>query len=323
MPPERASLVEIACDESGSEGEKLVGGNTEVFAHASVAIELDEASACVAELRRRIRSPAVEYKANHLLREKNRAALVWTLGPSGPIHRRARVYLVEKTHFLVRAIFDHAAPGNSTETSSKLAHALCQDAPALVGRADWHAFLEWSNQLLWARNGDVPRPTVAAYYELLDRMRRSTAGRPAAAAVEVIWTNRGLITAAAEERTARSSTLDPLLPALGRAIQVWAEGGRPVAIVHDEHSAITAGLIVELRKQWPALAGVRLVDSMHDPRVQVADFLAGVARRIAEDALTGNGDAELTAMLRPYLDPASVWGDSTSWTALDPRDHTE
>jgi hypothetical protein len=158
---------------------------------------------------------------------------------------------------------------------------------------------------------------------LLDRMRRSTAGRPAAAAVEVIWTNRGLITAAAEERTARSSTLDPLLPALGRAIQVWAEGGRPVAIVHDEHSAITAGLIVELRKQWPALAGVRLVDSMHDPRVQVADFLAGVARRIAEDALTGNGDAELTAMLRPYLDPASVWGDSTSWTALDPRDHTE
>jgi hypothetical protein len=57
--------------------------------------------------------------------------------------------------------------------------------------------------------------------------------------------------------------------------------------------------------------------------VQVADFLAGTARRIAEDALTGNGDAELTAMLRPYLDPASVWGDSTSWTALDPRDHTE
>ena len=323
MPPERASLVEIACDESGSEGEKLVDGNTEVFAHASVAIDLNEARACVAELRRRIRSPAVEYKANHLLREKNRAALVWTLGPSGPIHRRARVYLVEKAHFLVRAIFDHAAPGNSTETSSKLAHGLCQDAPSLVGRADWHTFLEWSNQLLWARNGDVPRPTVAAYYELLDRMRRSTVGRPAAEAVEVVWTNRGLITAATEDRTARRSTLDPLLPALGRAIQVWAEGGRAVAIVHDEHSAITAGLIAELRKQWPALAGVRLVDSMHDPRVQVADFLAGIARRIVEDALTGNGDAELTAMLRPYLDPASVWGDSTSWTALDPRDHTE
>jgi hypothetical protein len=323
MPPERASLVEIACDESGSEGEKLVGGNTEVFAHASVAIDLNEARACVAELRRRIRSPAVEYKANHLLREKNRAALVWILGPSGPIHRRARVYLVEKAHFLVRAIFDHAAPGNSTETSSKLAHGLSQDAPVLIGRADWHAFLEWSNQLLWARNGDLPRPSTAAYFELLDRMRLSTAGHPAAEAVEVVWSGRSLIIAAGKDRTARTSTLDPLRPALARAIQVWAEGGRTVAIVHDEHSMITVGLITELRKARPALAGVRLVDSMDDPRVQVADFLAGIARRIAEDALTGNGDAELTAMLRPYLDPASVWGDSNSWTVLEPRDHAE
>jgi hypothetical protein len=323
MPPERASLVEIACDESGSEGEKLVGGNTEVFAHASVAIELDAARACVAELRRRIRSPAVEYKANHLLREKNRAALVWILGPSGPIHRLARVYLVEKAYFLVRAVFDHVAPGNSTETASKIAHRLCQDSPALVGRADWHAFLEWSNQLMWARNGDVPRPTTAAYYELLDRMRRSAVGHPAAEAVEVVWSGRGLIIAAREERTARPATLDPLLPALARAIEVWAESGRTVALVHDEHSTITAGLIIELKRAWPTLAGVRLVDSLDDPRVQVADFLAGVARRIAEDALTGNGDSELTALLRPYVDPASVWGDSNSWKALEPRDHVE
>jgi hypothetical protein len=323
MPPERASLVEIACDESGSEGEKLVGGNTEVFAHATVAIDLDLARACIAELRRRIRSPAVEYKANHLLREKNRAALVWILGPSGPIHRRARVYLVEKAYFLVRALFDHAAPGNSTETSSKLAHGLCQDEPGLVGPADWRAFLEWSNQLLWARNGDVPRPSAAAYYELLDRMRLSTVGDPAAEAVEVVWSGRELIIAARKDRTARTSTLDPLLPALARAIQVWAEGGRTVAIVHDEHSMITDGVIIELKKAWPALAGIRLVDSMDDPRVQVADFLAGVARRIAEDALTGDGDAELTAMLRPYVDPASVWGDSNSWTALEARDHAE
>lgn len=323
MPAERASLVEIACDESGSEGEKLVGGNTEVFAHASVAIDLDAARACVAELRRRIRSPAVEYKANHLLREKNRVALVWILGPSGPIHRQAHVYLVGKAYFLVRALFDHMALANSTETSSKLAHGLCQDAPGLVGRADWRAFLEWSNQLLWARNGDLPRPTTAEYYELIDRMRVSTAGHPAAEAVEVVWSSRALITAAGKDRTPRTSTLDPLLPALARAIQVWAQGGRTVAIVHDEHSVITDSLIIELKKEWPTLAGVRLVDSMDDPRVQVADFLAGVARRIAEDALTGNGDAELTALLRPYVDPASVWGDSNSWTALEPRDHVE
>src|SRR6478752_4290291 len=31
-----AVLLEVACDESGSEGEKLVGGSTDTFAHAHV-----------------------------------------------------------------------------------------------------------------------------------------------------------------------------------------------------------------------------------------------------------------------------------------------
>ncbi len=74
-------------------------------------------------------------------------------------------------------------------------------------------------------------------------------------------------------------------------------------------------------RAWPALAAVRLVDSMADARVQVADFLAGVARRIAEDALGGAPDEELTDLLRPYVDPRSVWGDGTSWSALEPRNH--
>jgi hypothetical protein len=97
---------EVACDESGSEGEKLVGGNTDVFAHASVRVSAESAADCVQELRARIRSPALEYKANHLLREKNRSALVWLLGPSGPIHATARVYLTDKTFFLISKVIE-------------------------------------------------------------------------------------------------------------------------------------------------------------------------------------------------------------------------
>lgn len=243
MPAELASTVEIACDESGSEGEKLVGGNTAVFAHASVRIDADAADACVAELRRRIRSPAVEYKANHLLRQKHRATLVWFLGPSGPIHGRAHVYLVEKAYFLVRSLAHRIQPRH-------------------------------------AKN----------------RLSTDYAIAP---------------------------TMDPLLPALVRAIEHWSTDSRSVSITHDEHSTITEALIVQLKRTWPALTHVRLVDSMADARVQVADFLAGVARRVAEDALTGEADAELATLLRPYVDPESVWGDSSSWTALKPRDHAE
>jgi hypothetical protein len=51
----------------------------------------------------------------------------------------------------------------------------------------------------------------------------------------------------------------------------------------------------------------RQVDSRTDPRVQVADLLAGVARKVASDELLGRHDPQLTALLRPYLDPASRW----------------
>src|SRR5688572_25420257 len=93
-------VLEIACDESGYEGEKLIGTTTDVFAHASVDLDTASAAACLAELRDRIRSPAREYKANHLLREKHRAVLAWLLGPAGPLHGPGRthghVYLIEK-----------------------------------------------------------------------------------------------------------------------------------------------------------------------------------------------------------------------------------
>lgn len=52
--------------------------------------------------------------------------------------------------------------------------------------------------------------------------------------------------------------------------------------------------------------------------MQLADFLAGVARKLASDELNGYGDPVLTALLRPYIGAASVWGDAPSWARLNP-----
>jgi hypothetical protein len=93
---------EIACDESGYEGEKLIGSTTPLFAHASV--RLADPAGCLAELRDRIRSPATQYKAGHLLREKNRAVLHWFLGPSSPVYGNGHVFLLDKAAF-VRAAY--------------------------------------------------------------------------------------------------------------------------------------------------------------------------------------------------------------------------
>jgi len=50
-----------------------------------------------------------------------------------------------------------------------------------------------------------------------------------------------------------------------------------------------------------------LVELLSDSRVQVADFLAGVARKLASDELSCRSDGELSTLLRPYLDPFSIW----------------
>ncbi|WP_112277192.1 DUF3800 domain-containing protein [Lentzea terrae] len=220
--------MEIACDESGSEGEKLVGGVTAVFAHAGVRMSWDEAASCVESLREMIKSPAVEYKANHLLRAKNRWVLLWFLGPSGPLAGRARVQLVDKRRFLASRV-----------------------------RAEFGAVsgpLEHYNDLLRARG---PR-----------------------------------------------GTLDPLFPAILRAVGQWAG---PVSIVHDQQLSLTDGRIRQLKKLAPRLESLTLVDSQYDARVQVADFLAGIARRVAEEELNGRPDREVIELLMPFVVGPTMW----------------
>ncbi|MGW4207582.1 DUF3800 domain-containing protein [Lentzea sp. NPDC004789] len=221
--------MEIACDESGSEGEKLVGGVTAVFAHAGVRLSHEEAAACVRSLREMIKSPALEYKANHLLRTKNRWVLLWFLGPSGPLAGRARVQLVDKRRFLASRV-----------------------------RAEFGAVsgpLEHYNDLLRALG---PR-----------------------------------------------GALDPLFPAILRAVAQWGRG--PVSIVHDQQLSLTDGRIRQLKKLAPRLESLTLVDSQHDARVQVADFLAGIARRVAEEELNGRPDREVIELLRPFVVGPRMW----------------
>ncbi|MEU4395416.1 hypothetical protein [Kribbella sp. NPDC023855] len=60
----------------------------------------------------------------------------------------------------------------------------------------------------------------------------------------------------------------------------------------------------------------RLVRSFTGPCIQVAKFLAGVARKIASDQLKGEDDAELTALIRPCVDSGLISGDPGGWQRL-------
>ncbi|NUR99777.1 MAG: hypothetical protein HOV67_31545, partial [Kribbellaceae bacterium] len=91
--------------------------------------------------------------------------------------------------------------------------------------------------------------------------------------------------------------LEPLVPALVATVLHWSAGGRSVAVVHDEQSALTPGRVARIgaflatRLDPPPLRSFVQVDSRNDPRVQIADFLAGIARRRTPD---------LDELLEPY-----------------------
>ena len=113
--------------------------------------------------------------------------------------------------------------------------------------------------------------------------------------------------------------LEPMLPALAETVLSWSAGQRQVLVTHDEQSALTADRLTRLQQvlasdggpspvgadEAPALpagvsplAGLVMVDSRDDARVQVADLLAGVARRSL--GIINDGP------LQPLLSPTSL-----------------
>lgn len=302
--------MEIACDESGYEGEQLIGSATEVFAHASVRIDADVAAFCVAELRDRIGSPAQEYKATHLLRSRSRPTLIWFLDQFGPLRDNAHVVLVDKAYFAVRAAIDVLIADRTA------AARLYDSGRAVFGDELWDFFLDTANDFVRARENPT---AIETFFEILDIMRYTPG---ADELVESMWRARAraeAYRAALLERPPVFPALDALFPAVLRAVAYWGSDEHSVAISHDRQNSFSARRIDELTRQAAGrLERFRLVDSYADPRVQVADFLAGIARKLATGELNGEGDPELTGLLRRYVDAESIWADERSWSRLAP-----
>ncbi|SEG99907.1 hypothetical protein SAMN05444920_114183 [Nonomuraea solani] len=308
-----AEPLEIACDESGSEGEKLVGGNSDVFAHASVLMDAATASDCVGELRERAPTPANEYRAGHVLREKYRPALLWLLSPDGPVLGNVHVFLTDKIYYVAGKVAellveDHTPRIGLDPRAGATAAALYREGRRTFGPERWTAFLDAFNYLLRAKNGQGVTTSVEETFRLVDGLRG--AGGPAGEIMESLWRARPRVESFRERLLGDPyvfPALDPLIPAIVRAVTYWGAGG-PVLVVHDRQTTLTDERVAQMREiSGGRMAGLRLVDSMLDDRVQVADVMAGVARKIALDELTGRADPVLSALIRPYVDPASIW----------------
>jgi hypothetical protein len=314
----------VACDESGFSGTNLLDPSSEVITHASVHLDSRTAAEYVALIRSRFRYSATEYKSTQLLRQ--RPALEWLLRT---LPGRAHVHLTDKSFFVVTRLVDYLIgdPSYAAGTSLALelrpmALELHRRGPVVFGRARWTALLETFVALMQKRNRSVSGPAVERFFSELEWLRSEqldlSALRNARPQLEEV------LTKLLDDRSSVPPPLEPLLPALLETIRYWSNG-RSVTVVHDEQSALTTYRVAHISRVLaeagdddgpPPLAGFTQVDSRTDPRIQLADLLAGAARHISTSELHGVGTPELTLLLRPFVSPNSLWSDEASWARL-------
>ncbi|WP_456284144.1 DUF3800 domain-containing protein [Microbacterium sp. JZ101] len=322
----------MACDESGNDGENLLSGRSTVFAHASVALMPDDAADLLDEIRARTLSQATELKSKTILQPRHQATAKWLLShPS--IRGNASVHLTHKEYFVVSKLFDSTAE----ELAHELGYDIYESGVALAG-ANLLFFLgpqsygtAWDRLLMTFQHFMRAKDTahaqryltrlIKSMVELLsneDALARDVLGTVFAGFSHLGSLSKLQLGGGVEERL---RTMDPLIPAVGAAVHFWAStSGRPVELIHDASKVLTPVKInwakhalarpedVAPSRQGLAseLTGVRLVDSKDDPRVQVADLLAGIGRIVGE-SMVDERQHPLGPNLVPIVSGASLW----------------
>lgn len=294
------ALVEIACDESGFSGSNLLHPATPVITHASVDLAIDEA----AELMSVLRSGSLnELKSGQFLRGPGEAPARFLAA----LHGRAHVHLVDKEFFLVTRIVDLFLAEPSYAAGTRL--SIVDRAPAVAlyragrsGGGDWDAFLAAFVELVRVKRRREPdRRSLDRFFDARDTLVRTGLGaQPVLTGLTRarVW---DVLTRMTRDDRSIPPPLEPMLPALSETVLFWSGGQRQVLVIHDEQSALTADRLRRLQRTLASaeglspLAGLVTVDSRDDPRVQVADLLAGVARRLPP-----------TGLLAPFLSPTSL-----------------
>ena len=321
------AVVEIACDESGFSGTNLLHPASPLITHASVDLCVGEAVELMAALRSGFRFSPNEFKSGQFLR--NPAAgevLEWFLTA---LRGRAHVHLVDKEYFLVTRIVDllltepSYAAGTRLTQDRRLAALTLYRAGQSAG-GNWQVFLAAFVELVRIRRRRRPGPlALERFFQARDALLRDRLGAPAEEVLDGLSRTRvqAVLTRLIADDRSIPPPLEPMLPALAETVLFWSgDGRRQVLVTHDEQSALTAGRLSHLQRvladgagssppedadrtgSSPArlspLAGLVMVDSRDDPRVQVADLLAGMARRLPE--IVDDGP------LQPFVSPTSL-----------------
>lgn len=316
---------EVVFDESGSDGENLATATNAVYSHGSVVLAEGEAAQFMSDLRQRIGFGSGELKSNAALRAESLPDLL-ALAREYELHKdRANIYLAEKSYFLagkmVSLLIEEEAYGRGAplgpSLERELAERLADGAAASIGQHRWAALLVAFNRVIRrppSRQRVYPQAQelTSRFFDTLDAARKASVDPGVTEVLDLLWDARAHAAqyAGAPDNILRE--LDPTVPSLVAECGTWSLrlDGSPFTVIHDEHWSLNpealamAQLAAGLNQMLPGgdVRAITLGDSKHDPRIQVADIVAGMGRLAGELTLSGVSESPIHEVVLPLID---------------------
>lgn len=330
----------ISCDESGSEGENVAGAQHRVFCHGSVDLALDEATILMAEIRDRLKSNSAEIKSSAIVRHE--PLLRELFGPDGRLAGRAIMVLFDKQYFVVSKVIDLLVEELAYENGVRLhqdlrardlARILFLEGPRAYDLDAWAKLMEAFVSLTRLNQRKGAKATIEDFFALVDALRLSAKRKRVSDVMQLVYGARhhasDFQSQLQDPDPSAPPTMDPLFAAVPATAFEWADrGSRRLHVLQDEQAALTPQRLETMKHfivnplpefvwRQPAIThiDVELKDSRTDPRIQVADLVAGVGRAYAEPLLNRTGRVGCVDMPQ-FVGRLSVWAHESSWKVL-------
>ncbi|MFF9704637.1 hypothetical protein ACF1FE_26145 [Streptomyces griseofuscus] len=332
----------IACDESGWDGEQLIGRKRRFLVYASVAVDDIEAAALIQQLRDQagIRQ-AKELKFDLFKNRTNRWSLLQQLWePGGALHDRCSVYVVDKEYAAAAKVIDllleekeHDEGGNlyADGEARALARTLALEGPRALRGTLFQELMSAFVTLASRRGTSQQDEVLGVFVAALDQAWAASTRKAVTALLARL---RGARNYAA---TFHEDPADPvfpqlemLIPAVAQTARRWDRRVGRVSVLTDEQQMLTddalrtvheyacapVGMTLLTRERGADVAAVVRGSSVDHPSIQLADLLAGAAAAVAERHEGNPSDAgeglwpvitsfvEQSSLL-PYDDPAA------------------
>jgi hypothetical protein len=323
MPAFDVAAYTIVCDESGATGQNLTDPNQRIFVHASTDLNPEAAADVVQRVRRatRIQAAANEIKWKDIAkspRQRRAAIESGVFGADGPLAGHAMANVIDKPFMLVAKVIDLLAEEIVYETQGNdylFSGAAREDAlilfrsgPRAFGQQRWTDLLQLFQSVVRGKEG-----SVAEFFGLIDDLRLRGHRRDVERVMALVWSarHRGeeLLT-----NSSRMPTLNPLMTALPSTVRAWWNRvHEPIYVIHDQQTDLPEDTVrimqyaMYSRGFMPRVlfAGMGIGDSKKDPRIQVADLVAGAVRDATTQVLKGQVPPDL--LIGHLLGPGTMW----------------